>query len=199
LINDRFDLIIGVEMSLKKVQECLNIDRRLDKREKSNIEMYAKTYKTEWPFKVSKTDSPSSKKTKMYMHIYYNDQHLADDRLKFNKKLDNMEDYMSNHKLNSELEEACLKNYQITRTGEKISHAPRHDIIDLEYKNAGFFVLLSSSEKSAEETLKIYRSKDMIEKAFSDLKNRLNMRRTYVPSEENLEEKFFIQYGALVS
>jgi transposase len=46
--------------------------------------------------------------------------------------------------------------------------------------------------------LKIYRSKDMIEKAFGNLKERLNMRRTSVSSEENMEGKLFVQFVALI-
>jgi len=38
----------------------------------------------------------------------------------------------------------------------------------------------------------------MIEKAFNDLKDRLNMRRTSVSSEENLEGKLFLQFVALI-
>ena len=48
------------------------------------------------------------------------------------------------------------------------------------------------------EALRSYRNKDMIEKAFSDLKGRLGMRRPYVSSEENIEGKLFIQFLALI-
>ena len=41
-------------------------------------------------------------------------------------------------------------------------------------------------------------SKDLIEKAFGNLKERLNMRRTSVSSEENLEGKLFVQFVALI-
>ena len=44
----------------------------------------------------------------------------------------------------------------------------------------------------------IYRSKDMIEKAFGNLKERLNMRRTSVSSDENLDRKLFMQFIALI-
>jgi len=65
-------------------------------------------------------------------------------------------------------------------------------------KNFGFFALLSNGVKDPVEALRIYRSKDMIEKAFGDLKDRLNMRRTSVSSEENLEGKIFLQFVALI-
>jgi transposase len=38
----------------------------------------------------------------------------------------------------------------------------------------------------------------LIEKAFSDLKDRLNMRRTSVSSEESLEGKLFLQFVGLI-
>jgi len=58
--------------------------------------------------------------------------------------------------------------------------------------------LLSNDVKNPVEALKIYRAKDMIEKAFADLKDRLNMRRTSVSSEENLEGKLFLQFVGLI-
>jgi len=58
--------------------------------------------------------------------------------------------------------------------------------------------LLSNGVKDPVEALKIYRSKDLIEKAFTDLKDRLNMRRTSVSSEENMEGKLFLQFIGLI-
>jgi hypothetical protein len=45
-------------------------------------------------------------------------------------------------------------------------------------KYYGYFALLSNGVKDHLEALEIYRSKDLIEKAFGNLKERLNMRRT---------------------
>lgn len=79
-----------------------------------------------------------------------------------------------------------------------ISLAPKQDAIDAAEKNYGYFALLSNGVKDPLEALDIYRSKDMIEKAFGNLKERLNMRRTSVSSEENLEGKLFVQFVALI-
>jgi transposase len=46
--------------------------------------------------------------------------------------------------------------------------------------------------------LDIYRGKDLIEKAFGNLKERLNLRRTAVSSEESLDGKLFVQFVALI-
>jgi len=54
------------------------------------------------------------------------------------------------------------------------------------------------TSKDPLEALHIYRSKDIIEKTFCNLKERLNLRRTSVSSEENLEGKRFVQFVALI-
>ena len=46
--------------------------------------------------------------------------------------------------------------------------------------------------------LELYRNKDVVEKAFGNLKERLNMRRTLVSSEQSLDGKLFIQFVALI-
>lgn len=51
---------------------------------------------------------------------------------------------------------------------------------------------------STTDTCDIYRGEDLLEKAFGNLKERLNLRRTAVSSEENLDGKLFVQFVALI-
>jgi len=98
-----------------------------------------------------------------------------------------------------ENEKLYHKYYMITNTpvrGTKIE--PKQEAIDKAVKNCGYFVLLSNDIKDPVEALEIYRAKDLIEKAFGNLKERLNMRRESVASEENLEGKLFVQFIALI-
>ena len=62
----------------------------------------------------------------------------------------------------------------------------------------GFFALLSNDVKDTTEALEIYRKKDMVEKAFDNLKERLGMKRTTVYSDQTLAGKFFLQFLALI-
>ena len=62
----------------------------------------------------------------------------------------------------------------------------------------GYFCLLSNDIKDAIEALEIYRNKDVVEKAFENLKERLNLRRVAVSSEQSLDGKFFVQLIALI-
>jgi transposase len=57
---------------------------------------------------------------------------------------------------------------------------------------------MSNGIKDPVLALKTYRTKDVIEKAFGNLKERLNMRRMSVASEENMEGKLFVQFIALI-
>jgi uncharacterized protein YceK len=65
-------------------------------------------------------------------------------------------------------------------------------------RNYGFFALLSNEIKDPVEALEIYRNKDLVEKAFDNLKERLNLRRVAVSSEQSLDGKLFVQFIALI-
>ncbi len=62
----------------------------------------------------------------------------------------------------------------------------------------GYFALLSNDIKDAMDALETYRNKDLVEKAFNNLKERLNLRRVAVSSEKSLDGKFFVQFIALI-
>lgn len=64
-------------------------------------------------------------------------------------------------------------------------------------KNYGYFVLMTNGIKDPVEAIRFYRLKDLIEKSFGNLKERLSMRRMSVASEENFEGKLFVQFVAL--
>lgn len=56
---------------------------------------------------------------------------------------------------------------------------------------------MANGIKDPVEAIRIYRLKDLIEKSFGNLKERLSMRRMSVASEENFEGKLFVQFVAL--
>jgi transposase len=74
----------------------------------------------------------------------------------------------------------------------------KQDVVDKEKRYYGFFVLLSNETMDAVTALEIYRNKDVVEKAFGNLKKRLNMRRTSVSSEQSLDGKLFTEFIALI-
>ena len=62
----------------------------------------------------------------------------------------------------------------------------------------GFFALMSNEKMDSIKALELYRNKDVVEKAFGNLKERLNMRRTLVSSEQSLNGKLFVEFVALI-
>ena len=62
----------------------------------------------------------------------------------------------------------------------------------------GFFALLTNETMDAVTALELYRNKDVVEKAFGNLKECLNMRRALVSSEQSLDGKLFVQFVALI-
>ena len=73
----------------------------------------------------------------------------------------------------------------------------RQDKIDQAHERYGFFVLLSNEVKDPITALKLYRMRDIAEKAFWNYKDRLNLRRTLTSSESSLEGKLFVEFVAL--
>jgi transposase len=138
-------------------------------------------------------------KRRIYVHVYYNGQRAEDEKSIFIKKLADAEQRLLTRKC-SEEEKAFCDRYFIRKTspvrGTKIEY--NEQAIRDHTKNFGYFILLSNEIKDPSEALSLYRNKDLIEKSFGNLKNRLNMRRTSVSSDENLEGKLFVQFVALI-
>lgn len=65
-------------------------------------------------------------------------------------------------------------------------------------RNYGYFALLSNEVQDPFEALSLYRSKDIVEKGFGNLKERLNCRRLQVSSELSLNGKLFVEFIALI-
>jgi transposase len=204
LMKKQYKFIIGAKISLKFIQSQLAEDRLdFDRRERYNSDngLFIKTQTIEWNYKEIKSGDGEfvNEKRRMYVHIYYNDQHATDDKILFNKRLDAMENDIRKGNMKMEREKECLKYYEIKDTPIRgITFTPKQEVIDMARKNFGFFALISNGVKDPVEAIRIYRAKAMVEKAFNDLKDRLNMRRTSVSSEENLEGKLFIQFIALI-
>ena len=69
----------------------------------------------------------------------------------------------------------------------------KQDAIDEARKNYGYFALISNDIKEPITALRTYRNKDLAEKAFGNLKERLNLRRTLVSSDASLFKKYTLQ------
>ncbi len=203
LYKNNHKFLIAAKTSLVFVKAKLDEVRgKMDTRPlySSNHKVYATSFTIKWDYSETKRSGEMIKKDKrMYMHIYYNEQRATDDKISFNRYLDILENELLSGKYNPKHEAAYKRYYEVKETPKRrIVIVPKQDAIDEKLMNSGYFVLLSNGIKDKIEALDIYRGKDVVEKAFNNLKERLNMRRTSVSSDVNLEGKLFIQFIALI-
>ena len=98
-----------------------------------------------------------------------------------------------------EHEKEYRKYFEIKETPKRgISVTYHQDKIDQAHERYGFFALLSNEVKDPITALKLYRMRDIAEKAFWNYKDRLNLRRTLTSSESSLEGKLFVEFVALI-
>jgi transposase len=167
----------------------------------SKYGLYYESFTLDWDYVETKKRSGEviNENRRIYLHLFYNDQRATDDKIAFNKMLDLLEYELNSGNRNPEHEKQYARYYEIIETPVRgISLTPKQEAISAVEKYYGYFALLSNGVKDPLEALEIYRSKDLIEKAFGNLKERLNMRRTSVSSEEHLEGKLFVQFVALI-
>lgn len=204
------DLMKRHHKFLISVRTSLNLaSRHLDKirstfvtRSNYNPELhlYVKTFSDEWDYTEDKPrlGETQTDKRRVYIHIYFNDQHCTDDRNRFNHMLDRYEEEIRSGDRDPEHEKQYMRFFNVHETpirGRNITY--NDDAIRKAEKDYGYFVLLSNGIKDPSEALRRYRLRDLIEKSFGNLKDRLDMRRMSVSSEENFEGKLFVQFVAL--
>jgi transposase len=203
LMKHHHKFLIGAKTSLKIVSN------RLDKiradfvtrfNYNSELKLYVMSFTEEWDYSEEKPRSGETltDKRRVYLHFYYNDQKATDDKARFNAMLDRLENNLINGTPDPADEKLYQKYFVISETPVRgVTYSFKEDAIRKAEKNYGYFVLMSNGIKDPVEALRIYRLKDLIEKSFGNLKERLSMRRMSVASEENFEGKLFVQFVAL--
>ncbi len=203
LYKHHHKFLIGARLSLKLISSHLDQIRDdfvTRANYNSELHLYVRSFTDEWDYTEEKPrlGTVVEAKRRIYVHIYYNDQKAADDKDRFNHLLDQYEEELRSGKRKPEHEKDYAKYFELHETpvrGLKISY--KEDAIRKAERNYGYFALISNGVKDPVDALRIYRAKDLIEKSFGNLKERLSMRRMSVASEENFEGKLFVQFVAL--
>lgn len=205
LFKAHYEFVIGAKISLKFIQKQLEgVRADFNRRENYNAAtgLFIKSQVMDWPCEensVGAEEVTVGETRRVYVHIYFNDQLATDERLRFNKMLDVLEEELLSGKRRVEREKSYERYFDVVLLPDGgVGVRAKQSVIDLACRNFGFFVLLSNVVADPLEALCVYRSRDLIEKAFCDLKDRLSMRRTSVSSEENLEGKLFLQFVGLI-
>ena len=164
-------------------------------------DLYACSSKIDWACSQErpyKCDTLKGKR-RMYLHLYFNSEKAMVDEKSLNILLGTLQGELESGKKIPDHEKQYAKYFDSKSTpirGTKVTL--RQEAVVEAKKNYGYFALLSNEIKEPVEALEIYRSKDLVEKAFGNLKERLNFSRTAVSSDQSLDGKLFVEFIALI-
>jgi len=131
---------------------------------------------------------------RMYLHLYYSPERALEEEKALNNRLATLQEELESGSRHPNHEKQYAQYFEVR--GMKVY--AKEDAIAEARRNYGYFALLSNDIKDPIEALEIYRNKDLVEKAFENLKERLNLRRLAVSSEQSLDGKLFVQFIALI-
>lgn len=204
LYKEHLKFLCGTSTTLKFAKDFIReIGSNKDRYEhyNSDLELYVFSKTIAWDYvqeRPYKGDTIHEER-RMYLHLYFNPDRFADDGKALNKKLDKLKEEILSGKRIPEHEKDYRKYFEIKETPKRgISITYNQEAIDAARARYGFFALVSNEVKDPVTAISLYRTRDVIEKAFWNVKERLNLRRTLTSSESSLEGKLFVEFIALI-
>jgi transposase len=146
------------------------------------------------------THPHSHKGRRCYLHIFFNAHSAADEHDGFIGKLLDWKEELESGNIKEQNEEYYKEFFVVKQTPKRGRNVTFNNVAIAKHKNryAGFFCLLSTKKMQAEEALRLYRNKDVVENCFDDLKNSLDMKRLRVHSSKAMDSRLFVQFMALI-
>lgn len=204
LFKDHMKFLCGTSTALSFAKDYIReIGADKDRYEyyNSDLELYVFSKTISWHYEQERPYKGDTVREdrRLYLHLYFNPDKLSDDGKAFNKRLDGLKEELLTGKRVPEHEKEYRKYFEIRETPKRgISLSYNQDAINAARERYGFFVLISNEVKDPVAALSLYRMRDIVEKAFWNVKERLNLRRTLTSSESSLEGKLFVEFVALI-
>jgi transposase len=204
LLKARLKFIVAVKMSLAYVRN--ELDNSYDNLQtfecfNEDYELYSTTVAYNWPYSQARPYKGDvlKEKRRVYLHLYYNIDKAAEDQKKFDRKLMELKRELVSNERKQEHEKLYKRCFDVKSTPvHGVCVTVKEDVVKKAKRYYGFFALLSNDKMESITALELYRNKDLVEKAFGNLKERLNLRRTLVSSEQSLHGKLFVEFVALI-
>ena len=204
LYHDHLKFLLSVSMYRKFVRQELDpiYDTfRSFEHYYQEYELYAHSVTTHWDYEWKRPYKGDTIKAKrrVYIHYYFDINRAAEEEKSLYKRLNLLrEELLSNQRI-KEHEALYVKYFDIKQTPKRgLKVQIKKDVVDKTKRYFGFFALITNEKMDTIQALRLYRNMDVIEKAFGNLKERLNMRRLVVSSEQGLEGKIFVAFVALI-
>ena len=207
-INDMYrhhmKFLIAAKLPLKLVEMHLDPVRekmRSWTHYSQTYQLYAYSLPITWDYvqdRPYKGDTITADR-RMYLHLYYSPERALEDEKAFNSRLSDWQEELESGQRHPDHEKQYARYFEVKSTpvrGTKV--IAKEEALAEAKRNYGYFALLSNEIKDPLDALTIYRNKDLVEKAFDNLKERLNLRRLAVSSEQSLNGKLFVQFIALI-
>lgn len=136
---------------------------------------------------------------RMYLHLYYNAEQSVDDARVFDIRMAGLFKELSSGDRIQKHENDYARYFSVKETPARgIRVTANQNAMDDAKSRFGYFVLLSNEVKESDRALGLYRNRDVVEKAFGNIKDRLNCKRMLVSSDASLEGKLFVEFIALI-
>ena len=193
LLSEKKKFVMAVSFSLAFAKnqvksECKDIDCLNNTIVLGGDSLRAVTKKRAWNVEHS-----------VFSHVFYNPVKATNDREKLYAKVAEMR---KNATIEPQkyVDDPYYKKFLNIRKSAKSGYTVtvRDDAVEDAYKHAGWLVIVSNQIASAEEALRIYRAKDVVEKGFQRLKNSLDLGRLRVHGDMAMQNKVFIGFIALI-
>lgn len=204
MYKEHIKFLMGVGLSLTYVKKELDAHRN----EIRNWNCYSPDYDTyclrvntwwEYTQKRPYKEDTLKERRRMYLYFYYNGQRAVDDERDFTMRMLDLSKELESGKRIPEHEASYKKYFHVTCTPKRgIKVQAIQAAMEEAKKNYGYFALVSNEPLESDKALTIYRNKDLIEKAFGNIKERLDCRRLAVSSELSLNGKLFVEFVALI-
>ncbi|ERL22902.1 transposase, IS4 family [Oribacterium sp. oral taxon 078 str. F0263] len=204
LYREHVKFLVGVKLSLKFIKKHLDEvydDIRMFTNYDEGIATYGYPVSAEWDYSQERPYKGDIVKDKrrIYIHYYYSIEKGADDEQAFDKRIAKLCSELQEGKLVEEHKKAYAQFFEVKDTpvrGRRVCH--KEEEIKAARRYFGYFALITNEKMDAFMALHLYRMKDIVEKAFGNIKERLNLRRLLVKSEKNLDGKIFTEFVALI-
>lgn len=204
LYKNHMKFLIAAKLSLKLVQTNLDTVRdtmRTWSSYNQTYQLYMHSLPVTWDYSQDRPYKGDTIKAdrRLYLHLYFSPERALEDEKAFNSWLTVLQGELENGQRRLDHETQYSKFFDVKNTPVRgVKVIAKEEALAEAKRNYGYFCLLSNEIKDAAEALAVYRNKDLVEKAFDNLKERLNLRRLAVSSEQSLDGKLFVQFISLI-
>lgn len=166
-----------------------------------DAEAYGLTVPIQWEYRRERPYGRGEirESRRMYAHIYFDTIRALEDERHFTRLIYRLNGELAAGNREKEHEALYAKYFDVKTTpvrGQKVTI--KENAVSEAKRNFGYFALIGNEAMDAGQALRLYRNRDVVEKAFDNIKDRLDMRRANVSSDLSLDGKLFVEFIALI-